>query len=822
MPTLLKGLVKVPHFVSATVVAMVISLAQAEEAVTEFNITPQPLAEAILKFSKATHIVVTVSPELIAELQAPAISGSLLPSEALARLLAQTGLEYVFASEHAVILRKAKNKPEHDNAAFSTMPEEIIVTANKRGVGINIQDTAMAISALNSDGMRKKNLTSMKDYLISVPGTSMLDFGVGKNAVVIRGMATDPNQQSTSSIYLGEVPLTNPTVTSGTDIKLIDMESVEVLRGPQGTLYGSGSLSGTVRNLPTAPNLTEIEGSVELGYSNTAESNGDNTKFVGIVNLPIVSDTLAIRAAAYSYNTAGYVDFEDFTPTTTRNGLAASTEQDIGDNTYTGARLIALWNITENLDATLMLGTQKLEEDGRNEELVNRDDPYEAVGFQTGKEFREENFDYRNLVITYSLPWGSLTSSTSHIDGTTEEGSSQSRFLPTTNHFDIDNEKNGITQEIRFSSEFEGALQTLVGVFYEDFESIENLDMNAVIGMPGGTTGIFDILGLTTKREFTQLALFGEVYYTVTDVLQLTAGARFFDYDRTDEQIGSGYADSVAPADIDESSETFKFVADYRMSEDWLVYGSWAQGFRIGKGQTALPANQCDTELADGSPGSDGLLDGTSVSIAPEPLKSDSTTNFEFGSKITALDRRFTLNTALYHIKWQDIPVPITSTNLDCPFTVELNLGEAQSQGVEIETRFSVTPDLVLSLMASYVDTEFLDDSIGQKGSRLLYAPRVNGNFDLQYNFTIADKDSYAKFDITYVGDYLNDIGGTRPKSGDYVTLGFRTGISLGQFDVDLFGTNLTGEEETTTIFFGNQGWRQQPRTVGIDASYNF
>ena len=205
------------------------------------------------------------------------------------KLLASTIAFFIGGNATSVIGQEAGSGQETEGGFVL---EEIVVTASKRET--SLQDTAMSISAIGSDTIDKRNLVGMGDYLNSLPGVSVLDQGPGFSAVVIRGLAIQPqagDAQSTAvtGVYFGETPISGLGLFGGSaDIKLIDMERVEVLRGPQGTLYGAGAMGGVVRNIPAAPNLETIEGNLELDLSNTEEEGGDNHALKGVINIPLI------------------------------------------------------------------------------------------------------------------------------------------------------------------------------------------------------------------------------------------------------------------------------------------------------------------------------------------------------------------------------------------------------------------------------------------------------------------------------------------------------------------------------------------------------
>ena len=190
--------------------------------------------------------------------------------------------------------------------------DEIVVTATRRAT--SLQDTAISIAAIGGEEISRRNLSEMKDYLRAIPGINLFDGGVGRNAVVVRGLAMDPRFEAntgspTTGVYFGEVPLAGLAAQSGSaDLKMIDLERVEVLRGPQGTLFGSSSLAGAVRNIPNAPNTEELAGQIsKLVIQILPNSEVSNTKVEGVINIPLIDDILAVRAVAYRHDTSGYI-----------------------------------------------------------------------------------------------------------------------------------------------------------------------------------------------------------------------------------------------------------------------------------------------------------------------------------------------------------------------------------------------------------------------------------------------------------------------------------------------------------------------------------
>ena len=279
--------------------------------------------------------------------------------------------------------------------------DEIIVTANKREQ--SLQDAAMSITAIGAEEIDRKNLVSMTDYLASVPGVSMIDRGTGANQIIIRGIGLNQFEQAAVSAYFGEIPLTSPVgVGSSSDMKMVDLQRVEILRGPQGTLYGSGAMGGTVRNIPNSPNLNELEAKIDFGYGTVDSSGDNNSKMVGVLNLPLVDDTLALRAVAYRFENAGVVDSVS-SPSTealaASVGATVSTKKDVDSHTYTGGRATLLWQASDRLNLSLMAATQKLEEDG-DDRLNVLDGGYTQTSFNVPVPlFSKDEFDLVSLSV---------------------------------------------------------------------------------------------------------------------------------------------------------------------------------------------------------------------------------------------------------------------------------------------------------------------------------------------------------------------------------------------------------------------------------------
>jgi len=242
--------------------------------------------------------------------------------------------------------------------------EEIVVTATKRG-DANLQEIAMSISVASEDMIAKQGLVGMDDFLRSTPSTNFLDRGAGRNGIIIRGVTASPQSDATVGVYIDETPLTglgsaSPGSGGNPDLKYVDMERIEVLRGPQGTLYGDGSIAGTVRVIPNAPNLSALSGEIAGNFSSTADEGGDNTMLRGVLNIPVVKDTFAIRVVAYDYDNSGYYKSvagsnADKQIWADAFGGVITDKDDVGSDEYTGGRVSALWQVSDTFRRVAVL-----------------------------------------------------------------------------------------------------------------------------------------------------------------------------------------------------------------------------------------------------------------------------------------------------------------------------------------------------------------------------------------------------------------------------------------------------------------------------------
>lgn len=807
----------------------------------DFNIQASDVSGALQQLAEKTQSEIVFASSVVKEKYTAGVQGIYTERQALEILLADTDLVVNKTPGNVLLVQvdTSKKNPIKRGRPIDSVGqgevsrsgaglEEVVVTANKREQ--RLQEVPMSITALGVEEIERKGLVSLSDYLNTVPSVNFLEQGVGFNQIVIRGIAVEPREQATVSSYLGEVPLTSPIAGGGatTDIKLVDIERVEVLRGPQGTLYGSGAMGGTIRYIPNAPELDQLTGSLDLGYSATAGSDDSGIKAVGVVNLPLIDDRLAMRAVAYRYDNSGFIDMQttpELVETASLTGTTVNTSDDQGGHTYTGGRVSWFWQASDQLEVTAAWVTQKLEQDGRSE-LHLPQGGYRFTGLN-GPVFLEDDFDLANLVIEYDFGWGQITSSSSAYDGSAISSDDLANIVGL-NWAAVQerrNDKEGIVQEIRFATQVRGPLQFVGGVYYEDADVDQLVRLNWYGSAASGEANGFGVSGtrisIPTNQTLTQRAIFGEFSYSFSQAWIATVGGRWFDYDRRDiserfDTNGNPIPGTSSDVSTDETGQNFKVNLSYQPQEDVHLYAQWAEGFRIGSGQVLPDPSICDVN-------NDGRLDHTDAVLDPE-IDSDSIDNYELGGKFSFLDEKVRLSAALFRTDWTDIPVRVEDTTELCENVerITVNAGEARSEGVEFETVFYPTESFHVSLAASYVETKFLDDRINQKGERLPLSPRFNGNLGVEYNFEVAGYRAFVRSDLSYIGSFNTDLAGVHREAGNYEKWNLRAGVEMNQFTLEAYANNILNEDAITNSATADLVYRLQPRIIGLDIGYVF
>jgi outer membrane receptor protein involved in Fe transport len=714
--------------------------------------------------------------------------------------------------------------------------EEIIVTAQRRGPE-RLQDIPMSVSVIDEETIRRAGLVGMDDYLRALPSISYVEYSPGMNNVIIRGIATDFFRSETTGIYVGNTPVTNLGVRGqgDPDLKLVDIERIEVLRGPQGTLYGEGSMGGTVRIIPAAPNAERFESQVTGSFSVTGAEGGNNSTIEGMLNMPLLDGDAAFRLVAYRHDNSGY--YRDITGSdpdarywSEYFGVPAIDKSDVGETTFTGWRAQLLWQPMPDLSITLLILSQDIDQNGMPEGVVGLE-RFQRTSLRKlngDGDTSVSDFDLSSLEVNFDFRAFSLFSTTSLVDGWAGYDRSLPWLAADFGYGDIPvfhrwgGPARSFSQELRLTSQQDGRLRYLTGYFYQDVESsIDNIysfEGDPALDPYEGAT-ILDALG---DFDETQTSLFGELTYDLTDRLTGSVGARGFRYDQSELWTGGGLwagADSTEVLTSGEGDgQNYSLKLEYQASESTRIYGSFNQGFRFGGPHDKVPPPGCDED-------GDGVIDGSGI---PWPTKIDSDTvdSYELGVRYKSSGGRVAINATIFSVDWTDIPIRVfvpCGVGNSTGVWLTLNAGKAESQGIELEGAWEIAKGLVFNYAASWVDPRLTEDaeSLGQAGDRLPGSPRHNLNLGVQHEFTIGGYDAFVRADLVDVGEYYDNLQQMGQASGGYTTIGARAGVSLNDWLIDLYADNLTDEFALTYYdsWFGLY-YVLRPRTVGVQVSY--
>jgi outer membrane receptor protein involved in Fe transport len=732
-----------------------------------------------------------------------------------------------------------------DAGASSNELQEITVTAQKRSEGQ--QSVPLSMTTFGSVALQEKSINTFFDYATKVPNLAFAPTGDGigtARTVSIRGVSGD----NVTGFYVDDTPLPDSL-----DPRVLDIDHIEVLRGPQGTLYGARSMGGTVRIITKEPNLNEFQGSVHGAVSSTDRTNRPNWTGDGVVNIPLIADRAALRLSGFYDAQAGYFKRSfcsnpaaamalTCTPLST-SGI--STLSNIGEiDTYGGAVTLTV-RVNDALTITPRMMTQRAGYNGfpMSDYLSMPNNgfgypvpsgPYMLPTAMTPSRFTQARFfdvpeggfdswDLVSLSVHWKTDFGDLISSTAYFGRKVLETEDETDFVyaAITSNVpggepqpgSISGEKNyqRFSQEVRFASNLSGPVQFVVGGFYSDFHGrlpyadyyppaqVPNLD--ATLGGPNNP----DYANLIFAQDFRTIirepAAFGEISYKLLDALKLTAGMRWYQVKTSSSGYEEGLATGGGPAIISplvsssESGVNPKFEADYHITPSQMVYASAAKGFRPGGLVPLVPSGQPDTPT-DCVAALHQVNPNLSLSDT-RSYKSDSLWNYELGTKTAWLDNRLTIDAAAFYIKWKNIQQAIL---LSCGFQYTANAGAAESKGGELEIRALPLEHLEVSLGLGYQDakiTQASSSSPQQTGSPLYQVPDWTGNSSVAYttqltsNWKLVSGVNYSYIGRSFSGN--NDPSDPRERSS-YRLLDARFAFSNGAFEVALVGKNLANE----------------------------
>ena len=631
----------------------------------------------------------------------------------------------------------AQDQSETSDSAENTRVEETIyVTATRREN--TIQDVPINIAALSGEMIDNEGVSDLAEAAALVPGLFIVDSGAfSGDTIVARGLNLAPLARTgnasggTVQTYYGDIPIY-------VDLKLNDIDRVEFLLGPQGTLYGAGTLGGAIRYIPKKPQFGEYSGEVRFEAYNYSEGEGISTDTGATFNLGL-TDWAAVRGSLDFLDDDGFIDYPfvvrepgvsnpdpDFSNPSDVAANLRSVEDANTEEVLSGRLALRLQPINW-LDATLSYQFQDADIGGRTISHIRN--PGIAAGkYESGHRILEPA-ERKNEIYTAELiadlGFAELTSATGYTKYDLEEQRDQTGLVIGLEYgyelfpsfvIDIDttSEEKRMTQELRLVSKHDGALQWIVGGFYNDFEQ-NSLAIERAPGyaefLGGSRPDAIEFIQ-AFRQDIEETALFGEISYELTDKWDVTLGGRYYDYEfETRQAIDVPLARTVfggAPSDSivlnfsgssqSDSGFLYKLNTSYDFSEDIKLYGTISEGFRIG-GSNGL------------APCPDPLPDRQIICALPNELQygPDKTLNYEIGAKTQWLDGRLTVNGSVYYIDWKD-PHLLSATENGSTGII-INGEGAATQGLDLAFNAAITDKFTLSGSYGYSKAELTADT---------------------------------------------------------------------------------------------------------------
>jgi outer membrane receptor protein involved in Fe transport len=732
------------------------------------------------------------------------------------------------------------------NDATPQVLEEVVVTAQKRVESLH--DVPLSLSVVTNADIQLRGLTQFGDYLNSIPGVYFQDGGPGDSIVHIRGL-TESGVGSTVATYFGEA-LTSVFTNHGgkPNLRLVDIDRVEVLRGPQGTVFGADTLAGVLRIMPAAPDLTHYETDVDTRGFATAHSDSGSYHVEGVINMPLIADSLALRLVGYKDDIAGYIDnivppqpADDYSVslglapgTVVTPAIAGFTHKDINRESVWGTRASLRWQPLDGLrfDFMYTLQDDKLFSEPFTDPAAG---PYRQSraldAFASGG--YGERVDIKTLEGTYDLGPVSLVSISNWMQmrrysdqditylGQLDYGAPIPWSL-------ADNSLGRVfTQEVRVQSRGAGKLQWTLGGFY--LHQYANLgqyatDYSCPLCLPVvmyGQTYSYNVPAQTFSDQ-EQRSLFGTISYEFLPHWTIGLGGRYLREEiRSFDPASSGLlAGGDNPAGPVNRGSVHAFnpseYVRYEPTKDLMFYFQASRGFRSGDVNDPLPAG-CAADAARA---------GLQPVTRPDTLR-----NYELGMKAEFAEHRFGLNAAIYKDRWSGVQLSVA---LNCAFTGIVNSGDINGRGVELELVAQPSPAWRLNLSLAYNQNKFDDVNPGtgfSPGERLPDSPQQNGSAGAQYNYQLgAAWSGFARADLVYVGAVHNNFstltgGQLAIIDKAYAQGNLRLGFQQNTLSVELFAQNVTdkrGVSSTDNPAFGGHQTLIRPREVGVELRYAF
>jgi iron complex outermembrane receptor protein len=826
------------------------------------NIPAAPLGSALQDLAKTYGLQLLYHTELAKDLRSPGASGALTSDEAITKVLNGTGLTYKFLDANTITVyptsesssaqstenassgssddastsrgggkktsqefrvaqvdqgkgasttsvgSQTSNSQENSNSP-STGLSEVIVTAQKRSE--RLQDVPVPVTALDADSLVSNNDFRLQDYYAQVPGLDLSTGNRGETFLAIRGITSGFYVTPTVGVVVDDVPYgastASPAYGSLPDIDPSDLARVEVLRGPQGTLYGADSMGGLIKFVTIAPSTDGVSGRVQADGNSVYNGDGAGYGLRGSANVPL-SDTVAVRASAFTRRDPGYID-------------NVQTGQDgVNKTDVSGGRLAALWRPSEAFSLKLSALFQDSKIQGSPDVTVGLGDLQQSDLIGTG--YRDEQRAAYNATLTAKL-WGGvdLTAISGYNINTVRDSGDLTRFFASMSQqmFGVpgtavleDSKNKKFVQEIRLSAPIGPQLDWLFGAFYtrEDGVLHQNIQAESQAGAFAGQW-----LGYDAPSTYSEYAAFADLTFHVTDRFDVQIGGRESE-DRlstSSVDIGPLVGGTVSDPEVSSKENTFNYLLtpSFKVSSDLMIYSRLASGFR---------------------PGGPNLLHSVAPEL-PASFKADKTQNYEIGAKGDVRDHALSFDLSVFYVAWKDMQINLTDPSNGLAYNA--NGSGAKSQGLELSLESRPLTGLTMTASGAWTDSVLTEafpaatGVVGAAGDRLPFSSRFSGHFSVQQDCSLpGSATGFVGGAASYVGDRLSEFTGTafrQPLPG-YAKFDFRAGAKISSWTATFYVTNLADKRGVISASIGVYpvyGFDYiTPRTAGLSIAKTF
>ena len=870
-------MLRIPSVVLLGLLASSVSVAQGDAlalkaAALQAPIDPQPLNTALQAWARQSGIQVMYATQLAAGLKSPGAPAGLSPNDSLKHLLEGTGLEYRVLNDRTVSimpegakgavpttgqeiwanpLRLAQSdptsslgrtaSPETDSdgrpaqVQEAVKLEEVIVTAQKKSE--RIQDVPVPITVLDTQSLAENNLNRIRDYFATVPGLN-LNSSPGSEGggqyLQIRGVGTTAFGTPTVAVLIDDVPLGASTQSSQAsvqypDIDPSDLARIEVLKGPQGTLYGADSLGGLIKFVTKDPSTAGFTGHIQM-LGDGVVAGGFGYGLRAAANIPI-SDTLAFRVSGFTRQDPGYIE------------NVTTGQKNVNSQNAYGGRIGMMWRLSDALSLKMSALLQNTETNGTT--TIDTSSSWRpALG-----DLQQTGLPGTGVASTQIRAYrATLNARVADVDIISVSGYSFNKLYtygdfsgspyftyPSEYYanaaggtFVNQTETEKFSQEMRFSSSLGHWLDWLGGLFYTHEAQPNTLSYINANDVPSGAY-VSTILSEHYPLTFSEYAIFGDLTFHPTERLDVQVGARKGWNKQFSYTVASGVATPyyyfvpspyIQPASRStDSALTYLFTPEFKISPDTMVYARVATGYEVG-GPNIVG----------------GINSGSPVPVPPS-FKSSTTTNYELGFKSDSFEHRLTVDASIYYIAWRDIQIDIY---VPPSIGYYINGGRAKSEGVELSMQARPLRGTEISLSAAFDDAELTQDfplnsSVrGIAGERLPYSSRFSGSVSVTQDvIRVGDATAFIGASANYVGQRYGEFQcaqcGPRYVFPAYTVVNAHAGVRFDSWNVNLFVNNLANNRGvlggSLADVLNNTGYFAQviqPRTVGASIARTF